>query len=252
MTRPPVDTGLYARSFVDVYDHWYADLHDLDQLVACCGTRFGAGATLLELGSGTGRIAAPLAAAGHRVVALDAALVMLHQDRSAARRVAADMVELPLADTSIDGALIAYNTLFNLETRERQQRCLEEVHRTLRPGGRLVVEAFIAPEDPDAGFAMSIVGHHSHPDGRMAIVTRPDPDAPHLITGAHIELRPDGSHSRPWRLAYQSPTELDASAARAGLEPVERFAGWAGEPFDPNGVRHVTWYRRPDPLSTLT
>ena len=90
MTRPPVDTGLYARSFVDVYDQWYADLHDLDQIVASCDTRFGAGARVLELGSGTGRIAAPLAAAGHRVVALDAALVMLHQDRSAARRVAAD------------------------------------------------------------------------------------------------------------------------------------------------------------------
>ena len=252
MTRRTTDAGLYARSFGDVYDPWYANLHDLDEVVAAVGSRLGPAATLVELGSGTGRIAAPLVAAGHTVIALDAALSMLGQDRSDARRVAADMVSLPLADASCDGAIVAYNTLFNLETLERQQQCLVEVGRTLRPVGLLAIEAFIAPAEPDAGFAMSIVGHHTHPDGRMAIVTRPDPDDPHLITGAHVELRPDGAHSRPWRLAYQSPHELDASAARAGLELVERHAGWGGEPFDPAGVRHLSWYRRLDPVSTLT
>lgn len=252
MTRPgpPTsgsahDPGLYGRSFADVYDDWYANLHNLDEIVAALHSRIAPPAAIVELGSGSGRLADPLAQVGYQVIAIDSSVPMLSQDASASQCCAADMTRLPLQDACADAAVIAYNTLFNLAGVDLQQDCLHEAARTLRPGSFLAIEAFIAPPaDPSEPFGITVVPHHTRPDARMAILTWQDPAESDVITGAHIELGPDGSRSRPWQLAYQSPDQIDSAAEAAGFKLEERCSDWAGTPFDPAGVRHVSWYRR--------
>jgi len=58
------DDTSYGDAMADVYDEWYADLDDVDATVSLVAG-LAAGGPVLELGVGTGRIAAPLAVAGH-------------------------------------------------------------------------------------------------------------------------------------------------------------------------------------------
>lgn len=66
----------YGDVFADVYDDWYRDLPHTDRCAARIA-ELAAGAPVLELGVGTGRLALAMAARGVRVVGLDASAAML-------------------------------------------------------------------------------------------------------------------------------------------------------------------------------
>ena len=237
----PQDAGLYARSFADVYDDWYGDLDDPGLLVASFNVACQPGASVLELGSGTGRLAAPLSEAGFGVIALDISTEMLRRTSTGPAPVTGEMTSLPVRDGSVDAILIAYNTFFNLATPDQQQRCLDECARALRPSGLLVIEAFIADDDQN-GFGVSVRRHPTSPSDQLAIITGPDPDNDDLLVGSHVEIG-SSTHCRAWRLCYRTPTELDVAAAAAGLRLDARYQNWQHDEFDPNGVRHVSWYK---------
>ena len=55
------DDSTYGDAFADVYDDWYAHISDVNATVATL-TQLANGGSVLELGVGTGRLAAPLAA----------------------------------------------------------------------------------------------------------------------------------------------------------------------------------------------
>ncbi|HSP03448.1 MAG TPA: class I SAM-dependent methyltransferase [Acidimicrobiales bacterium] len=233
----------YGDGFADVYDDWYADVSPPEATA-----RFLADRTrgpVLELGSGTGRLAAPLRTAGVPVIGLDASVAML--TRSVDRHphvpvVAADMAELPVRDGGFGAVLVAFNTLFNLPTLALQRRCLTQARRALRPDGIVVVEAFV----PGAG-ADERTDHvdvvRLDADVVVLRVSRTDPERG-TVHGHHVELR-DGQpvRLRPWQVCFATPDALDDMAAAAGLERVERHGGWAGEGFDAASDAHVTVYR---------
>ena len=238
-----VDPQLYARSFADVYDEWYHDLDDPAVLVAAFREHCALGSLIVELGSGTGRLATPLERAGFQVVALDASIEMLAVARPGPHPVAGDMADLPITDNGADAALVAYNTFFNLVSRARQQHCFHEIARMLRPNGVLAIEAFVAGSGDSNDFGITIRSHPSQPQARLAIVTGPDSTDSDVIIGSHIELAATTT-CRPWRLTYQSPRELDACALAAGLVLRTRSSDWAGTPFAPAAHRHVSWYEK--------
>lgn len=251
MPSPPdQDPQLYARSFADVYDEWYSDLDDPDLVVDAFARRLEAGATILELGSGTGRLASPLAQAGFCVLALDASVPMLRQDRTGANRVAGDMAHVPLRTGCAAGALIAYNTFFNLPSRHAQLRCLMAIGQLLQPDGLLAVDVFSAAEGKSGNFGITVRDHPTRPAERLAIITGPGTD-PSTVIGSHIELG-DVTTCRPWQITYCNPGELDLLAHSAGLELVTRHRDWVGEPFGEDSMRHVSWYRRLDADSVPT
>ncbi|MGI9603614.1 MAG: class I SAM-dependent methyltransferase [Acidimicrobiales bacterium] len=241
------DPGLYGRSFADVYDEWYADVSDVNTTVSRL-SRLADGGPILELGSGTGRLAHPLRAAGADVVALDVSPEM--NRRLAAKNggddrcplVEADMSVLPMRTRSFAVVFIAYNTICNLTAPQAQRRCLAEAARVIEPGGHLAVEVLIPPDPaltPDQGTSLR------SDDGDVTVLTstRRGDDAHHVI-GRHIEIHTDGRRRiRPWELRWVSPTELDQLAARAGLALVERSADWAGTPFGPRADAHVSIYQ---------
>lgn len=237
------DALLYARSFDDVYDRWYHDLDDPADLVKAFARHCPPESRILELGAGTGRLSTPLSASGFDVVALDASAVMLSEAPTGYPRVGADMASLPFGDATFDAVLIAYNTFFNLSPITLQQQCLDDIARVLRVAGVVAIDAFISEEGPSDGFGLSRRPHPDDPSAELFILTGPDAHDPDVLVGSHIE-RGQQTTCRPWRVAYQTPADLDRSAATAGLELQRRASDWNDEPLDEDSRRHVSWYTR--------
>ncbi|MDH3754579.1 MAG: class I SAM-dependent methyltransferase [Acidimicrobiia bacterium] len=237
----------YGEAFADVYDRWYDGVSDIDGTVATIG-RLANGRPVLELGVGTGRLALPLAAEGVPVSGIDASPSMIERLRAKPggadiHVVVGDMAVLDDIEVSSYAVVFAaFNTFFNLPTEATQAACLARVHDVLVPDGRLAIEAFLPSPEPAA------------PEGRLEVrgveidrvlltATWRDPHT-NIVAGQHLELSADGIRLRPWLLRYSTPDSLDALASRAGFDLESRHAGWRGEPFDPDGGRHVSIYRR--------
>jgi SAM-dependent methyltransferase len=96
-----------------------------------------AGHRIVEVGCGTGRLAALLADRGATVVGVDvdAAMLAVAATRAAGRLVRADAGRLPLPDATADAAV----AVATLEFTTDPARVLAEMARVTRPGGRLVV-----------------------------------------------------------------------------------------------------------------
>ena len=239
----------YGDRFADVYDSWYADLGSPSEVAAFVGRR--ATGTVVELGSGTGRLASPIRTGGHAVVGLDASDAMLRRslDRDpSVPVVVADMAGPPLRAGSAGAVLVAFNTLFNLPTDEAQRGALRRVAEVLAPGAPLVVEAFVpdTPQDGDPSPAATddrVEVVRLEADVVVLRISRTDHVAG-TVSGQHVELR-DGApvRLRPWHLRFRGPDELDEMSADAGLVLAERYADWSESPFDDHSTAHVSVYR---------
>jgi SAM-dependent methyltransferase len=242
------DASTYGDAFADVYDDWYGDVSDADAtadlVVALAGRSRPAGATVLELGVGTGRVALPLVARGLDVTGVDASAAMLTRlrERDADRRVRTvlgDMVD-DLPPGPFDVVVAAYNTLFNLLTTERQAACVAAVAGRLAPAGSFVVEAFVPEDPPRDGDVVTIRSMSAHEV--VLSISRHDPAGRraeghfvHLADGRPVRLR-------PWSIHYCTTAELDAMAAAAGLVLTDRWEDVGGARFGPDSARHVSVY----------
>jgi SAM-dependent methyltransferase len=108
------------------------------------------GGPVLELGAGTGRIAIPLAAAGHDVTGVDSSApalrvarlkAMVAPHRGTLAFVRADMTRFALR-RRFRLALIPFRAFQHLLTPAAQRACLTRVRRHLARGGRLIVDVF--------------------------------------------------------------------------------------------------------------
>jgi ubiquinone/menaquinone biosynthesis C-methylase UbiE len=97
---------------------------------------------LLELGTGTGRIAFGMESLGYTDIrAIDISRDMIGQaleiathKRSKVEFSVADACVLPFHDGSFDGAIFGFNGLMQIPGRERRVQAMSEVFRVLRPG----------------------------------------------------------------------------------------------------------------------
>jgi len=98
---------------------------------------------VLDFGCGTGRVAIPMAALGHRVTAVDLSEEMLRVAGAKATaagvrldRLHANIVTLDaICDRAFDAALCMFSTLGMVSGVENRRRVVEHAHRVLRPGG---------------------------------------------------------------------------------------------------------------------
>ena len=140
---------------------------------------------MLELGVGTGRVAVPLAAAGHAVTGVDDDAAMLA--RAAARWEQArptrrgrssgslELVEADLLEVDLGArfglAFLALNSLFLMATYERQVAACGRSPAHLRPGGLAVVDVWLPSADELSAY-----------DARLALEwLRPDAEAGHQV-----------------------------------------------------------------------
>lgn len=240
------DDTTYGRAFADVYDDWYERVSDVDTTVAELVALAGDG-PVLELGVGTGRLAIPLAerATHLHVTGVDTSAEMLHRLR--ARRHPptlathlGDMVD-GLPDGPFSLVFVAYNTIFNLLTPDRQRACFAAVARRLAPGGRFAVEAFVPDSPPRDGDHVEV---RTLAADRVVLSISRHAAATQRVDGQFVELTEgDGVRLRPWSIRYAGPDELDAMASAAGLTVEHRWEAFDRTRFHPGSARHVTVYR---------
>jgi len=110
------------------------------------------GSVVLDLASGTGDMCIDLAHADLVPISVDLSYGMLHAGRSSAPRVQADILRLPVPDGSVDGVTcgFALRNLVDLDTFFR------ELHRVIRPGGRISLLDVGVPHNPLVRFGNGI------------------------------------------------------------------------------------------------
>lgn len=158
--RPPIDKPAgrdTAAALARYYDLDLADERaDVDMYLALARSTDG---PILELAAGSGRIAVPLAAAGHQVTGVDIDPQMLERARTAwaAAQPAAGGGSLDLIEGDITGldlgrrfglVILALNSLLLLPDRPAQLAALRTMAAHLDKGGRAVVDVWLPePED---------------------------------------------------------------------------------------------------------
>jgi SAM-dependent methyltransferase len=235
--------------FTPFYDDDYRAYDDDLDALAMLAAEFGD--PLLELGCGTGRVLAPLAAAGHQITGVDISPALLAIAREKVRRagaqphahlVEADLRGLALPQRDYAFAFCVSNTLMHFVTAEAQLAVLRAVHRHLRPGGRLLIDLF----NPD-------VARLSAVDGMMELADRWEEAA----TGATVlkwsvrqvdwaeqvqettfiyeRTWPCGRSERtvcPFTLRFLWRHEAELMLAAAGFAVAEVWGDFDGEPYD--------------------
>jgi len=265
-----------------------ARLYDLDlvddpgdvDLYLALAHRTAAIGPVVELAAGSGRVAIPLAEAGHPVVAVDRDPAMLARGRACAERslggvalgdrltwLEADLVDVDRAwvSTAPPGtpggpgtfglAILAVGSILLLPDADRQRAAVATMARLLAPGGVAVIDAWLLGPDELAGY-----------DGRTTLEwVRTDPETGAQVTkvatghhepgGDRLQLTTTFEEVRPgqpavrWRredtLRLLEVDELLAFLTDAGLV-VEAVAGDPEmTPLEPDADRVVVVARRP-------
>ena len=118
-----------------------------------------AGATVIDLASGTGDLCMDLAKKGHAPLAFDLSFGMLAASRGPAPRTQADILRLPLADGSVDGATCG----FALRNLVDLPAFYAELARVVRRGGRIALLDVGIPHNPLVRFGNGIYFGHVVP-----------------------------------------------------------------------------------------
>jgi SAM-dependent methyltransferase len=142
-------------SFAELYDLFYEDFtEDIEMYL---GFAERTGGSILEIGSGTGRVALALAEKGHTVVGLELAEAMRAVAQQKADRtlltdrvefIAGDMRRFQL-DRHFGLIIVPLNTFLHNLTLDDQLATLACCKKHLRPGGLLVLDCF----NPDPAHA---------------------------------------------------------------------------------------------------
>ncbi len=202
---------------------------------------------LLELGIGTGRLALPLAAMGLEVHGIDTSSAMVERLRAKPGGAAIPVVIGDFADVGdlvagdYDVVFVAFNSLFELADQASQCRCVAGAASRLSSGGRFVVEA-LAPELTRLEQSLTVI---SQADDEVVLQATDHDPLDQTVRGHDVVLSPAGIRLLPWSIRYASVPEVDLMARLAGLELIERWGGWAREPFGASSARHVSVYGRP-------
>ncbi len=237
-------------TFGTLYADGYDAAHDpgtTDDSVAMISELAGPKARILELAIGTGRVALPLAARGHRIDGIEGSADMVVRLRAKPGGAAIPVSICDMADVAVDGTydhvFLVFNTIFNLTSQAAQVRLFRNVAARLAPGGTFLVETFV----PDlSGFT----GHQ-----RMATKSM-DLDRLKFEAILHDPLEQtfryqrvtiDGTGTRlsPLVMRYARPPELDLMAQLAGLRLRSRWGGWQKQPFTAESTMHISVWERP-------
>jgi SAM-dependent methyltransferase len=177
-------------------------------------------ASVLELGAGAGRVTGPLAALGHRVVAVDESPEMLAHITTA-RTICSRIEDLAL-DERFDVVLLASH-LINVPDDEELHSLLAACARHVSPSGCVLIEQH-APDWFDAAGESE-----SEADGiifRLRDISRPAPD----LLSATVE----------YQVADQVWTQT-FTARRLGTERLTAALAGAGLAFDRYLTADNTW-----------
>ena len=238
------------------YDAESAGADELAEDVPFLLERLPAGSHVLEVGVGTGRAAAQLRAAGHRVTGVDGDAAMLRiasdrlgQDVPLLRADAAEAVP----DGPFDAAVLLFNTFLHFATPDRQDALLANLRRVLRPGGVLWIDT----QNPDLPLILDsedgredLGTVHFEADGRSVMRTttlRGDLIRQvQLVTFTYhwFEDGEERTATREFETAWTMPRELVRLLAAAGFEVVHLWGNYDGGGVDADAPRLIVEARK--------
>lgn len=212
---------------------------DVDTYLALADATDG---PVLELMAGSGRVAVPLAAAGHRVVAVDRDPHMLARaatrwqsvKRRAAKGGALELVEADVTKLKSRDrfglVIVALNSLLLLDGRDAQRQLFEVIAAHLDHSGRAVVDVWLPTPDDLALY-----------DGRVVLEWMRDD----LETGATVTKRTSATYEPATRTAHITSffdgwrdgrligtTMRRDTSTFVSVDELERFASDAGLSVD--------------------
>ena len=239
----------------DLYDLEYAHDYDLAFWLALAEREAG---PVVEWGAGTGRIAVPLAAAGHTVTAaeLSGEMVEWGRAKSGAVEWLVDDMRNAKPGRSYGLAVCAFNSFFCLLDTDDALTFLRNAREHLVPGGLLGIEvSAFSPEelaDPPGGPELRHDFTREHPEGRLdrSSVSRYDAASQLLRMrlfyeryGAAGDLLGRRAHDLTIRITGRD--EMLLMLRLAGFEVEAVFGGFEGEPFTSASDHLVVLARRP-------
>ena len=243
--------GIFVGEVARRYDERSRAMYTPDVLgptVDFLANRTGDGRAL-ELASGTGRVALALADRGVAVAGIELSPDMVAEMM---RKPGADRVPVTIGDMTsarVDGRFrlvyLVFNAIGNLLTQEAQVECFANAARHLESGGVFVIENYVPQlrRLPPGGRFVPFEVSPGHVGVDEFDVVNQRLVSHHWWVGAD-GAGPDGSTDRtPQR--YTWPAELDLMARLAGMELIERWGGWSGEPFTEASESHVSAWRLP-------
>jgi SAM-dependent methyltransferase len=253
------------RAIADYYDFEYPRHEMLEQDVPFfLGQLPKRRQDVLELAAGTGRVAIPVAQAGHRVVGVDYAKEMLDiavRKRDAVgltgrqlRLVEGDILNLDLR-RRFDWVCILFNTFLAFPTLDEQDRLMRVVVKHLKPRGRLWIDIFnpdiarlAAPES--AGLEPFIF--HVPPLDRTVFKSADIRRSPHRqvqrvtfnyawFDAAGVQRRAKTQFDMTWLF----PRELQLLVERHGLRIERLFGNYDGSALTYDSPRMIARCCRP-------
>jgi SAM-dependent methyltransferase len=245
----------YRRRRADV--NWYREL----------AKRLAPGGPILELGCGTGRVLAPLARDGHRVVGMDLAQPMLVRAQArveALGRAARERIRLVRGDmrafafaTRFPLVICPFNAFQHLYARRDIDAALACIRAHVAPGGYFALDV-LNPDlrwlmrDPNKRWAKTKFRHPVSGE-RFEYSTNQDYDRATQIAHCRIyyeriDVPPEERRTQVVRLAHRQffPAELWALLVHAGFRVEERWGGFSEEPFDDDADSQVLVARLAD------
>lgn len=202
---------------------------------------------VLELGSGTGRVALPLAARGHRVHGIELSEAMTARLRA---KPGGDTVAVTTGDFStarVPGgagtfglAYLVFNTIDNLLTQDAQVACFANAAEHLGAGGRFVVEVLV----PGVRHLPPGTTQHVFHRGEDHVGIDEYDLATQAMWSHHLTRTGETFVQRTIPFRYAWPAELDLMARLAGMSLRERWAGFTRAPFTGESTSHVSVWQR--------
>ncbi|WP_323448146.1 class I SAM-dependent methyltransferase [Streptomyces yaizuensis] len=201
-----------------------------------------AGSRVLDLCCGPGLFVVPLARRGHKVTGVDLSAAMLERAGAALARAGAeaDLVRADMLDYADPGA---FDVILNLYTSfgyfadaADNLRVLRNAHRSLAPGGRLLVD--VMGKEVLAGW----IGRPQAvdlPDGSYVVQRDTVLDSWRRLRTDWTLVRGDTARTASIHSFLYSAAELHDLFVAAGFTDVECFGDFDGGPYDQHSRRLI-------------
>ena len=250
---------------VNPFDQW-AGLYDWafawkqDDILFYVEEAERSGGPVLELGSGTGRVAIPIARSGVEVVGLESSSGMLQEAAAKSGGLGnltwtqGDMREFSLG-REFSLVIIPFRGFLSLLNVEEQRDCLRRIKSHLAPGGRLAFDIFVPDLDmlTDDGSTPFHFLDVPHPEtGRRLVIWHQNRfDNHNQINNARTileEVDLDGEvvrrFYREFQIRYLHRFEAQHLLELAGFRVEELYGDFERSPFDESSADMV-WVASP-------
>jgi SAM-dependent methyltransferase len=243
--------SFFGQDYLDVYGYQFSPERaaaEVDFVVRVLGLK--PGELVLDLCSGQGRHAVPLAERGMHVTALDMSFQYLEMAVAAARQagvqfetVHADMRSIPFNDR-FDAVINMFSSFGYLESETEDERVLDAIRRALKPGGVALLDLLnrdwvIANYETEDS--------HTDPDGtlylehrRLDLETSRNHVSFTVVAPGGVRREVGGHHIRLYTLR-----EVRSMLDEAGLVYESVHGGYEDEPYGIDTRRMIVVARRP-------